>query len=208
MSSRRSPPTEPSRAQRLGLAAVVATIGLALDLVTKAWAWNNLRLSPPRTIVDGWFYLEFGFNTGSAFSLFHDFTWARTLFIVVTLVALAYMARLAATIPTRSASGFVAAGLIASGALGNLHDRLFRVMPIDGELRHGVVDFIKFYYWPGKSWPTFNVADIALVVGVGILLLYIGRHGDEMEGPPRSAKDRDAAGNQGDSPPITPDRTP
>jgi signal peptidase II len=50
-----------------------------------------------------------------------------------------------------------------------------------------VVDFIKVYYWPDKVWPTFNVADIALVVGVGLLFIFLTRHGDALD-PPKDAK--------------------
>ncbi len=172
----------PTRRSRLVLTAAVAAAGLALDLVTKQWAWNNLRVGQPVTIIENWVYLEFGFNTGSAFSLLHDASWARAFFIAVTLAALLYMVHLARTLPTRWAQAFVAVGLIASGALGNLHDRLFRTLDLVGGTRHGVVDFLKFYYWPGKAWPTFNVADVALVVGVALLLLFLSRHGDAIEG--------------------------
>lgn len=172
---------EPARRSRLALAGVVAAVGLVLDLLTKAWAWHTLRDGQTLTVLDNWFYFEFGFNTGAAFSLFRDGSWSRALFIVVTLAALAYMVRLALTLPTRWGSGFVAIGLVSSGAMGNLHDRIVREMLIGGELRYGVVDFIKIYYWPDKPWPTFNVADIALVVGVGLLLIYISRHGEAID---------------------------
>ena len=49
--------------------------------------------------------------------------------------------------------------------------------------RYGVVDFIKVLYWEGKPWPTFNVADIALVVGVILLLFFLIRHGDVLDAP-------------------------
>jgi signal peptidase II len=133
------------------------------------------------TVVERWAYFEFGFNTGSAFSLLRDASWARGLFILVTIAALVYMAKLAVSLPTRWSSGFVAIALVSAGALGNLHDRLFRTMEVVGGTRYGVVDFIKVYYWPGKAWPTFNVADIALVVGVGLLLIYLSRHGEKAE---------------------------
>jgi signal peptidase II len=87
----------------------------------------------------------------------------------------------------------VAIGLVSAGALGNLHDRLFRTMEVVGGVRHGVVDFIKIYYWPGKAWPTFNVADIALVVGVGLLLIYLSRHGDALDAKNTTAEDEATA---------------
>jgi len=98
---------------------------------------------------------------------------------------------LARTLPTRWPSAFVAIGLVASGALGNLHDRIFRAMPMFGHIEHGVVDFIKVYYWPGKPWPTFNIADVNLVVGVGLLLLYMSRHGDAADAEPAAREGAD-----------------
>jgi signal peptidase II len=104
-------------------------------------------------------------------------------------------------------NGSVALALMAAGALGNLIDRLVRVydarLPIgegvpfwlivehpvelaDSLLRarrfvdiprHGVVDFIVVHYWHDRRWPTFNVADVCLVVGVGLFMIYLARQG-------------------------------
>ncbi len=183
----RLPATEPARSRRIALLAVGAAIVLALDLWSKAWAWNNLREGKTVTVVANWLYFEFGFNTGSAFSFLREAEYGRALFIVVTIVALAYMARLAATLPTRWPSAYVAIALVSGGALGNLHDRLFRQMDVRGEARHGVVDFIKVFYWPDQPWPTFNVADVALVVGVGLLFIFLTRHGDTIDAAKRDA---------------------
>jgi signal peptidase II len=158
------------------LALVVAAAVLALDLRAKAWAWDTLRLEGRRKIIDGLLHFEFAFNTGSAFGFLRDAQWARTAFVIVTVAALAYMVRLAFTMRTDHPSGFVAIGLISGGALGNLHDRLVRSMLLLGEgERHGVVDFIVVFYWPGRRWPAFNVADVVLLVGVGLFLLYLHR---------------------------------
>jgi signal peptidase II len=173
----------PSRRARLLLTTAVAATSLGVDLWTKAWAWNDLRGEPPIKVVPRFFHLEFAFNTGSAFGMLRDYGWARAFFIVVTALAVLYMIRLLLTLPRRHASVFVATGLILGGALGNLHDRIFRVMEVWGQgLRHGVVDFIVVFYWPGKRWPAFNVADAALVAGVALFMIHLHRHGER---PPR-----------------------
>jgi len=177
----------PPRARRLIEAGVIVALALAADLWSKAWAWENLRDGHAQTVIENWVYFEFGFNTGSAFSFLRDASYARVTFILVTILALVYMGRLAASLPTRFASAFAAVALVTGGALGNLHDRLFRVMELRGELRHGVVDFIKVYYWPNKVWPTFNVADVALVIGVGLLFIFLTRHGDVLDPPKTKA---------------------
>jgi signal peptidase II len=179
---------EPPRQGRLVLAGVVAAITLGLDLWSKAWAWEHLREGETVTVIEKWAYFEFGFNTGSAFSFLRDASYARVVFILVTLLALAYMVKLALTLPTRWRSAYVAIAMVAGGAMGNLHDRLVRVMELRGESRYGVVDFIKVYYWPDKPWPTFNVADIALVAGVALLFLFLTKHGDAVDAKKDAAK--------------------
>lgn len=183
-----TPPPGPPRNTRIIQVAVLAIVVVALDLWSKAWAWDALREGQSVTVVADWVYFEFGFNTGSAFSLGRDAGWARGAFIIVTILALVYMGRLAMTLPTRYGVAFVSVAMVSGGALGNLHDRIFRVMEIRGEMRHGVVDFIKIYYWPGKVWPTFNVADVALVVGVGLLLIFLTKHGDALDAEAKLAK--------------------
>jgi signal peptidase II len=191
---------EPSRRNRLIIVAIVFVISLALDLWTKAWAWEHLRNKPAVEVIENVFYLKFGFNTGSAFSFLRDESWARYFFITVTFLALGYMGWLAWKMPTKRLYGFIAVGLIAAGAAGNLHDRFVRVMPVwmDGKWveAHGVVDFLQFYYnWSaGKYWPIFNVADSSLVCGVGLLLVYLHFHGAEDEPTKESSKEQ---GEQG-----------
>lgn len=198
MSADQAHPTtaEPSRTHRLVIVAIVFVLSLALDLWTKAWAWEHLRNKPAVEVIEHVFYLKFGFNTGSAFSFLRDESWARYFFITVTFLALGYMGWLAWKMPTKRLYGFIAVGLIAAGAAGNLHDRFVRVMPVwmDGKWveAHGVVDFLQFYYnWSaGKYWPIFNVADSSLVCGVGLLLVYLHFHGAEDEPAAAKADDK------------------
>ena len=150
------------------LLGFVASGSLACDLQTKAWAWENLRGKASVSVIDPLFELAFAFNTGSAFSIVRDGAAFRVVFVVVALAAVAWLLWLAATMSTAKRTGFVALGLVAAGALGNLHDRLFRVDELG---RHGVVDFMKINYPWGGSWPVFNVADVLLLVGVGLLLI-------------------------------------
>ena len=128
-----------------------------------------------RIISEGFFQLEYAFNTGSAFGFLRSAAWSRAFFIVITLAAVAYMVRLALTLPTRFLSAYFAVAMIVGGALGNLYDRVLRFDP--NYKRHGVVDFLVFYYWPDKRWPAFNVADVALVAGVILFMLFLRKHG-------------------------------
>jgi signal peptidase II len=69
----------------------------------------------------------------------------------------------------RGAAAVVAVGLISGGAVGNVLDRLFRSK--SGFLNGAVVDFIDL-----KHWPIFNIADSAVVVGAGLLIIDSWRH--------------------------------
>jgi signal peptidase II len=167
------------RWRRVALLGLVGSGSLACDLQTKAWAWDNLRDGATVSVVDPLLELVFAFNTGSAFSIIREGAWAHTMFVIVSFAALAWMVYAAATMSTARRTTFVGLGLIAAGTLGNLHDRLFR---IDELGRHGVVDFMKINYPWGGSWPVFNVADVALLVGVAVL--FIAGFGRQVEAAP------------------------
>ncbi|HEY8376880.1 MAG TPA: signal peptidase II [Nannocystis sp.] len=166
-----APPPAPSRGSRIALASAVAGLSLALDLWTKAWVWEHLREQPAWRLVPGWLDFDFACNPGSAFGFLNSVDWARYFFIAVTLLAVGYLVHLVRTLPTQGRAIFVAIGLIAGGALGNLHDRLIRFH--DGA--YCVVDFIVVHLWGGRTWPAFNVADAVLVAGVALFLLVLPR---------------------------------
>jgi len=140
------------------LAALVAVV---VDQVTKAWALEALW--PPYS--DGVtllpvLNLRLGFNTGVTFGIFAESAaGAVWLLVLVKLGVVAFLVHWLRRSTTRPESA--ALGLIIGGALGNIADRL----------RLGaVVDFIDAHY-AGWHWPTFNMADVAIVCGVGVLIL-------------------------------------
>lgn len=101
-----------------------------------------------------------GFNTGVTFGMFAESAaGAVWTLVAVTLAVVAFL--LAWLWRTTSPTESAALGAIVGGALGNVFDRL----------RLGaVVDFVDVHY-AGWHWPTFNMADAAIVCGVGLLLL-------------------------------------
>ncbi len=68
-------------------------------------------------------------------------------------------------------------GLIIAGAVGNIIDRI---------ALGAVIDFIDLGFWPMRSWPVFNLADLAIVLGVGIVLVLVIR--DSVRQRPREGK--------------------
>jgi len=147
--------------QRYAAWLALAASVVALDLWTKHLALTSLELFRP-VPVTAWFNLTLAHNTGAAFSLLADGGgWQRWLFIVVasgiSLFLLAWLWRL----PLVARALPVSLMLILGGAVGNLIDRI----------RFGyVVDFIDLHY-AGWHWPAFNLADSAIVIGVGLMLL-------------------------------------
>ncbi|MGH8980802.1 MAG: signal peptidase II [Acidimicrobiales bacterium] len=131
---------------------VVATAVIAADQATTSWALASLHR---REHLLGPLGLAVQYNSGTAFSLFSGSGDWIVAVVVVLLVAVCWLAWRA----RRTWVG-VAYGLVLGGALGNLADRLFRD-------HHGdVVDFITM-----SHWPTFNIADAAITVGVVALIV-------------------------------------
>jgi len=126
-----------------------------LDQATKYLAKQSL--SPYEALpVTSFFNLVYVENLGSAFGMFKDL--GVYFFISVAIVATAIVSYLI----VKDSANRLAFGFVLGGALGNLTDRIM----------HGaVIDFFDFYVG-SFHWPAFNVADIGLCVGIGMLLIH------------------------------------
>ena len=138
---------------------IIITAVLVLDQVTKHLIETRVRLYEIIVVIPGFFNVTHVRNKGAAFSLFSGApdSFRSIFFISVTLIALAVLAVL--VWKTRERLLLIAFSLIAGGAVGNLIDRV----------RYGeVVDFIQWYV-KSYYWPSFNVADSAISIGVTLL---------------------------------------
>jgi signal peptidase II len=143
----------------LRMVAVVAVLVVVVDQGTKSWALAALGDFDTFDVV-GSLRFRVLYNTGTAFSLGSG----KGLGPWISVLAIGVVVALSLGHTSRFRLGAVAAGLIAGGAVGNLGDRAFRG---DGGFLHGaVVDFIDLQWWP-----VFNVADAAICVGAGLLVL-------------------------------------
>jgi len=139
--------------------AVAALIAIA-DQASKFAITGALQSGEVRRIT-GFFNLVLAYNRGAAFSFLSEAAgWQRGLFISIAVVATVVIVRLLAK---HSAERLFCAGLalILGGALGNLWDRVAL-----GE----VVDFLDFHALGWHFW-AFNLADSAITVGAGLLIL-------------------------------------
>jgi signal peptidase II len=156
----------PRRRRVLPLLCVAVAV-LAVDILSKLIAVEQLQDRPPVRLLGGGLYLVHARNTGAAFSLGEGYTVVLSLFAVGVAV---YILRAARRL--RSLGWAVGLGLVLGGAVGNLIDRVFRA---PGFLRGGVVDFLSLFDDGGRVWPVFNVADACLVSGVCLLVLLVFR---------------------------------
>jgi signal peptidase II len=158
-------PAPPVPVRRTSWLYTAALLAYALDRLTKVLAEVHLADRPPIELIPGVLQLNFTENPGGAFSLFTNAQWlffGATIVISAVIVLASF--RVTETLPA------IALGLVLGGALGNLTDRLIRG---EGLFDGRVVDFVDLHVWP-----VFNVADSAIVVGAGLMLLASFRHGD------------------------------
>ncbi|MCF3649099.1 signal peptidase II [Synoicihabitans lomoniglobus] len=170
-------PTTLGVGQRLGayrLLWVLAIVVLVLDQLTKLWIVERMPLGtygPERgaiTIIDGFFYLVHVGNTGAAWSLFTGRSTLLALLAGSTLAAIYFWRR---ALGLRDRMVQLSFGLLCGGIVGNLIDRV----------AYGhVVDFLDFHFG-SYVYPTFNVADSGICIGVGIYLIHSLRHPPEQE---------------------------
>jgi signal peptidase II len=137
----------------------------ALDQVTKWLVRQNIPYGAEITIIPGFFSLVHASNTGAAFSMF---TGNNFFFIGLAVAALAVVifllirdSRAPKAEQRLNNITKISFGLLASGILGNLTDRIFR---------GAVTDFLHFYI-NEYSWPSFNVADSCICIAAALLIL-------------------------------------
>jgi signal peptidase II len=147
---------------------------LILDRWTKLLIQKRFDLNESISVIDGFFNITYVRNTGVAFGIFSSISSPAksVLLSIFTACAAVVVVTYSVRSPARNRLLQIALSLILGGALGNLYDRL----------AYGyVVDFLELYAG-SYHWPSFNVADSAISIGVALLALEIIRN----EAPNRS----------------------
>jgi signal peptidase II len=147
-------------------------LGLTADLVSKAWVFATLMARPDHfmDLIPGILRLSLSTNPGIVFGI--RAPWP--LVMVATAAAVIVVLYLFAGSSRKSWPLHAALGMVLAGAVGNAYDRLFSFVHIAGRAEDAVGqvrDFIDVY---AVNYPIFNVADILLVLGVGIILISLG----------------------------------
>jgi signal peptidase II len=176
----------PSKSPQWIVFFVVGVISLIADQITKIWARGALptfghgsgsggacvipddivaRMCQGKSVpvVDGFWDWRLSMNPGSAFGLFSSQNGARVFLSIVGIAAVIYMLFMLRKSRPDQRVLHIALGLVASGAIGNLIDRIY----------FGVVTDFVLWHVHDHEWPVFNVADVVLVVGVGLMFIDI-----------------------------------
>ena len=139
------------------VALIIAAVVLILDQITKFLISSNMVLFEDIPVISGFFHITYVQNTGMAWSMLsgQQFLLSLAAFVAIGVMLWVLICRKPDAVTT------VSIGFMMAGAAGNLIDRL---------MFNYVRDFLNFYIF-GYDFPVFNVADIALCIGVGLLIL-------------------------------------
>lgn len=141
----------------LGVSLALGALILLLDQWSKVMVEQTFILHESK-VLGRFLSLTYVENYGAAWSLFHGYGWALVAVALLVLAGAFYFLRY---LTEGFMERYVALFLVIGGVIGNSIDRIWR---------GAVVDFLDFHYerW---HWPVFNIADIAICVGVGIFVL-------------------------------------
>jgi lipoprotein signal peptidase len=139
---------------------LIAAVAVILDQLTKWLVATRMAEFEEIPVISGFFSLQYVHNTGAAFGMLKNARWFFVGVAAAAVIGILYYLRQP---EARHPLLRVSLGLIMGGAVGNMIDRI---------LNGRVVDFLLFY-WRDYYFPNFNVADICVTVGVGLLFLYL-----------------------------------
>ncbi|MGE4132754.1 MAG: signal peptidase II [Bdellovibrionales bacterium] len=144
--------------------ATLAGFIVAFDQMVKIYVHANFGLGESIPVIQDIFHITYVRNTGAAFGILRDAaeTFRKIFFLTMPPIAMVIIVHMLRSVPDNDRWQIFSLSLIFGGALGNYIDRL----------RFGfVIDFLDVHYKDSWSYPAFNIADSAIVVGVCLLLL-------------------------------------
>lgn len=136
---------------------IIGILALILDIISKQWAVSNIMGTNGIPIIENVFHLTYLENTGVAFGMLQD---KRAIFITMSIIVLVILAIYFYMAANKNIWLKLGTALIFSGSIGNMIERVSKGY---------VVDFLDFRL---INFPIFNVADIAVCVGAGALIIY------------------------------------
>ncbi len=151
----------------LGLIIFILAISgfiIGLDQITKMYIHTHYQLGESTPVIPGFFNITYVRNLGAAFGFLANSHpgFREIFFLSMPPVALLIILLILRSVRDDDKWQIWALSSVAAGAVGNYLDRL--------QFRY-VIDFLDFHFQEKYTWPAFNVADMAIVGGVGLLLL-------------------------------------
>ena len=144
----------------------ISFVIIGLDQLTKTYVHTQLQLHESKVIIENFFNFTYVRNFGAAFGFLAQTPelFRETFFLSMPPMACGLILYILSTLKEHQTTQMIALSLVFGGALGNYIDRL--------HYRY-VVDFIDIHFNNKYSWPAFNVADMAIVSGVLLLVFLI-----------------------------------
>lgn len=183
-------PIEPSQQAVSGppsylFLGVVASVALVADAVTKWWAEATLsqltRAEPAIVLIEDVLTFTLAYNKGGAFGMLagEDGVWRRPFFLLVSAGASVFIISLYRKIQPNQWALRWGLPLVLGGALGNFADRLVKGKVVDFidyraswvETMNELIAKVNSSWHVTSHWPTFNVADICICIGVGLMVV-------------------------------------
>ncbi len=148
---------------------IIIILLVGADQLLKQLVMNTLSGPASITIIENFFYIVHRRNTGAAWSFLAEASWG--IIVLSVLSGVASLVLLILTLRLKKARYKATLALMTAGAVGNLIDRV----------RFGsVTDFLDFHFG-SYIFPTFNVADMCLVIGTILLSWYVLRDPDQIK---------------------------
>ena len=153
----------------------ISGVVITLDQLSKLWIHTRFELSASFPIISGFFHLTYVRNPGAAFGFLASShpAFREVFFLSMPPIALLIILAILRSVEERDRWTSVALSLVFGGAIGNYIDRLrFRYVIdfLDFHLNYEFLNKIGFKTMEDLTWPTFNIADVAIVTGICILL--------------------------------------
>ena len=142
--------------------AAILVIILVLDQLSKILVDSKMALGQSIPVIDGFFHITYAHNTGAAWSMLEGKTMLFALIALIAIIVMFYFYRNLKPTEVLVRWGII---LMMAGAAGNLIDRVVYQYVRD------FFDFIIFNY----DFPIFNIADMSLCIGVGLIILDVGK---------------------------------
>lgn len=152
----------------------IAMVTLVVDQITKSILGNLIKLGTTKQIIKNFFYITTVHNDGAAWGIFSN---QSIIIIIGTIISFFIIYKFIYGFKKNTRNN-IAFGLVLGGLAGNLCDRLFL-----GYVRD-FLDFIIFKY----DFPVFNIADVAIVIGVILLIIAIIKGEDVNENNSKRSK--------------------